>query len=118
MASSALPLIFPAINIDDQYYGDGGIRLAAPLSPALHLGAKRILAMSTRYRSSLEEASEPKTVGYPPPAQVAGHLMNAIFLDLIDQDAMRLEMINTLIKQVPEENHGGLRKIDLLVFQH
>ena len=49
MASAALPLFFPAIQIGEAWYGDGGVRLTAPLSPALHLGARRILAISTRY---------------------------------------------------------------------
>ncbi|HET9454834.1 MAG TPA: patatin-like phospholipase family protein, partial [Gemmatimonadaceae bacterium] len=53
MASSALPLLFPAVNVDDEWYGDGGVRLTAPLSPALHLGASRILTISTRYARSV-----------------------------------------------------------------
>ena len=56
-------------------YGDGGIRLAAPLSPALHLGARRVLAISTRYDRSQAEADRPAVTGYPPPAQIAGVLM-------------------------------------------
>src|SRR5262245_55239235 len=56
MASSALPFFFPAIDVDGQWYGDGGIRLTAPLSPAVHLGARRIIAVSTRYARSREEA--------------------------------------------------------------
>ncbi|MFV2074077.1 MAG: patatin-like phospholipase family protein, partial [Thermoanaerobaculales bacterium] len=86
MASSALPLFFPAVKIGDAWYGDGGIRLAAPLSPALHLGAERILAISTRYDRDQKEADRPSVVGYPPPAQVMGSIMNSVFLDLMDQD--------------------------------
>src|SRR5947209_6901750 len=77
MASSALPFFFPAVDVDGAWYGDGGIRLTAPLSPAVHLGAKQIIAVSTRYAGSREEADRPAVVGYPPPAQVAGVLYNA-----------------------------------------
>ena len=56
MASAALPFFFPAIEVDGAWYGDGGIRLTAPLSPAIHLGAKKILAVTTRYTRTREEA--------------------------------------------------------------
>jgi NTE family protein len=115
MASAALPIFFPAVPIGDQWYGDGGIRLAAPLSPALHLGANRILAISTRYDRTQAESDTPTVTGYPPPAQVLGVLLNAMFLDLIDQDAVRLERLNTLLEALPPEKRDGMRPIDLLV---
>ncbi len=117
MASAALPMFFPAVRIGNEWYGDGGIRLAAPLSPALHLGASRILAVSTRYDRSTAEADRPSIHRYPPPAQVAGLLLNAVFLDLIDQDAVRLERMNRLIEQLPEEKRDGLRVVDLMVLR-
>lgn len=117
MASSALPLFFPAIRVDGAWYGDGGIRLTAPLSPAIHLGARKIVAVSTRYARSDEEAGRPAVNGYPPPAQVAGVLLNAIFLDLLDADALRLQEINRLIGRLPPEARGTLRHIDLLVLR-
>ena len=117
MASSALPLFFPAIRIDDEFYGDGGIRLAAPLSPALHLGAQKILAISTRYDRSAAEARVHEVIGYPPPAQVLGVLLNSVFLDLLDQDALRLERLNRLIDQVPKKGRNGLRPVRLLVLR-
>jgi NTE family protein len=88
MASSSLPFLFPAVEVDGAWYGDGGIRLTAPLSPAVHLGARHIIAVSTRYARTSEEADRPAVVGYPPPAQVAGVLYNAIFLDQLDSDAL------------------------------
>jgi NTE family protein len=115
MASSALPFFFPAIEVAGSWYGDGGIRLTAPLSPAIHLGAKKILAVSTRYASSSKEANRPQIVGYPPPAQVAGVLFNAIFLDQLDGDALQLRQMNQLIDMQPEEQRHGLRHIDLFV---
>jgi NTE family protein len=117
MASSALPLFFPAVEIDDQWYGDGGIRLAAPLSPALHLGADRIIAVSTRYARSPEEAAEITVPGYPPPAQVLGVLLNSVFLDLLDQDALRLERLNELLEHVNLEKAEKLRQVKLLVLR-
>ncbi|MEO5509861.1 MAG: patatin-like phospholipase family protein [Longimicrobiales bacterium] len=114
MASSALPIFFPAIRIGNQYYGDGGIRLSAPLSPALHLGADRILAISTRYDKTQAESAVAGVVGYPPPAQVLGVLLNAVFLDLIDQDVVRLETVNRLVDKLPPEKRGEMRRISYL----
>jgi NTE family protein len=117
MASAALPLFFPAVRIGPNWYGDGGIRLTAPLSPALHLGAHKILAVSTRHARSFEEADIPEVRGYPPPAQVLGVLYDAIFLDLIDQDALRMERMNALLRALPPEKHDGLRVVKLLVIR-
>jgi NTE family protein len=114
MASSALPIFFPAIRMGNEYYGDGGIRLAAPLSPALHLGADRILAISTRYDKNKEESDTAAVVGYPPPAQVLGVLLNAVFLDLIDQDSLRLETVNKLVEKMPLDKRDGMRPISFL----
>ncbi|MFA5908814.1 MAG: patatin-like phospholipase family protein [Vicinamibacterales bacterium] len=117
MASAALPFFFPAVEVDGAWYGDGGIRLTAPLSPAIHLGARRIIAVTTRYARSREEADRPQISSYPPPAQVVGVLFNAIFLDQLDGDAMQLRLINQLLQDRPEEMRQGLRKIDLLVMR-
>ncbi|MEJ2217704.1 MAG: patatin-like phospholipase family protein [Gemmatimonadota bacterium] len=117
MASAALPLFFPAIRIDDAYYGDGGIRATAPLSPAMHLGAQRILAVSTRFHRSQQEADTPAVAGYPPPAQVIGVLFNAVFLDMIDQDMLAMERINRLIDKLPPHERGDLRPIRLLAIR-
>ena len=115
MASAALPLFFPAVQLDGAWYGDGGIRLTAPCSPAIHLGATRILSLSTRYTGSLEEADRPKVLGYPPPLQISGQLLNAIFLDDLSRDAQELQRINMLLREVPPEKRRGLRPIQLLV---
>jgi len=117
MASTALPLFFPAINIGEEWFGDGGVRLTAPLSPALHLGAHKIMVVTTRYAATQQEADRPAVVGYPPPAQVMGILYNAIFLDLIDQDALRMERMNRLLDQLPEEKRLGMRVVDLFVIR-
>ena len=112
LASSALPFFFPAVEIDGHWYGDGGVRLAAPLSPALHLGAHRVLAISARHVRSREMESEPESVGYPPPARIGGLLMNSVFLDLFDQDVERMSRINELLVRLPPEERRGMRRIE------
>lgn len=117
MASSALPLFFPAVRLGDDWYGDGGIRLSAPLAPALRLGATRILAISPRYDPSLEEAERTKTHGYPPPAQILGHMLDAVFLDVLDEDVRRLKSLNSLIAKLPPEERNSLRPVDIRVLR-
>ena len=117
MASSALPFFFPAIEVDGAWYGDGGIRLTAPLSPAVHLGATRIIAVSTRYARARGEAAPPAVGDYPPPAQIAGVLYNAIFLDQLDSDALEMQRLNQLIARLPEAQRNGLRRIELLLLR-
>jgi NTE family protein len=111
MASSSLPLFFPAVRLGDTWYGDGGIRLSTPLVPALRLGADRILAISPHYEPSSAEAELPKSRGYPPPAQILGHLVDAVFLDVLDEDVRRLQSLNSFLAKLPPEEHGGLRNV-------
>jgi NTE family protein len=115
MASCALPIFFPAVRIGPNWYGDGGIRLTAPLSPAIHLGATRILAISTRYARTVAEADRSVIEDYPPPAQIIGVMFNAIFLDLFDADALTLARVNRMIECMPASERGALRKVELLV---
>jgi NTE family protein len=117
MASSALPFVFPAARLGSQWHGDGGIRLAAPLSSAVHLGATRIIAMSTGYQRTEKEASTPLVSGYPPAAQILNQLVNAIFLDAIDEDVARMERMNDMLRKMSPEERGGLKPIDLLVLR-
>jgi NTE family protein len=117
MASAALPLVFPAVRLGDAWYGDGGIRLSAPLSPALRLGANRILAISPRYEPSHEEADRPQVWGYPPAAQILSNLLDAVFLDVLDEDVRRLQGMNQVIEQLPPDQRGDYRKVDILVMR-
>jgi NTE family protein len=117
LASTALPLLFPAVRIEDAWYGDGGIRLTAPLAAAIHLGASRVLAFSTRYRGARQGRERPRVQGYPPPMQIAGQLLNAIFLDDHDRDALNLTRINHLLADLPPENRRGLRVVDLVLMR-
>ena len=117
MASGSLPLFFPAIQLAGGWYGDGGLRLTAPLSPAVHLGADRILAISTRYVHRRAEADEPTTPGYPPPAVILGAILNSIFLDQFDADALTMQRINNLLEVVPAMRERGFRPLKLLVLR-
>ncbi len=121
LASAALPLFFAPVEVDGEWYGDGGVRLTAPLAPAVHLGADRILAISTRFRPSETEARKPRFKGPPRAAQILGNLMSATFLDVLDQDAMHLERINHLVEQLPAEQRAQqqaqLRPIKCLVIR-
>jgi len=117
LASAALPFIFPAVRIGSEWHGDGGMRLAAPLSPAVHLGARRIIAMSTGYQQTPDEASTPVLSGYPPAAQILGQLVNAVFLDVIDEDVARMERMNDLLRKMAPHERDGLKPIELLVLR-
>ena len=117
MASSALPMLFPAVQVGSEWFGDGGVRLTAPLSPALHLGASRILTISTKYQKTQAESNVPQSVGYPPPAQVLGVLYSSIFLDLIEEDILRLKKVNRLLKHVPPNHRESMRVVNILVLR-
>ena len=115
LASAALPLFFPAVRLEDGWHGDGGIRLTDPFSPALRFGANRILAISTRHTAADRQDGTPARPPYPPPLQISGQLMNAIFLDDLDRDARELERVNRLLRNLPPEKRRGLREVELLV---
>jgi len=117
MASASLPMFFPSVYVNGSWYGDGGIRLTAPLSPAIHMGATKLLAISTRHIPTLAETARQKIDDYPSPAKVIGAMYNAVFLDVFDNDALRLERINTLLKQLPDARHDGLVPLKLLLFR-
>jgi NTE family protein len=117
MASSALPLLFSPVRIHDEWYGDGGIRLVAPLSPAVHLGADRMLVLSTHYAFPGNSSSRSKCNGPPSPAVILGALYDAVFLDHLDQDAIHLELINGLLRRIQPADRNGLREIKTVVIR-
>ena len=114
MASAALPFFFPSVNLQGQWHGDGGVRLAAPLSPAMRLGARRILAVSPRAKVETHTES---AAAYPSPGQVAGVMLNAIFLDLLDYDALQRQRINELLRVIPESEWDGRRPVEVMVLR-
>lgn len=119
MASSAIPFIFAAQKIRNEYFGDGSMRQNAPISPALHLGAQRVLIIGVRQEAGTAATSSAVQADYPPVAQIAGHVLNSIFLDTLDSDLERLERINKSMRLLPGkvlEEHGiTLRPIDPLL---
>lgn len=117
MASSALPLFFPAVRLENAWHGDGGIRLVSPLSPAIHLGATRILAISTRPARRMPDADPIAPRPYPTPATILGQLLDAVFLDVLDQDALHLQRLNYLLKNHPQPAETGLRRVELLLIR-
>ena len=119
LASSAIPFVFPAARVGDDYFADGSVRQIAPLSPALHLGARRILVVAvgqfTGQRPSTSQGVAPR---YPSFAQMAGHALSSIFLDNLGADLERLQRLNLVLHLVPEErqkHHPEIVHIDALV---
>lgn len=120
MASSAIPFVFPAVQLPVQgrseYFGDGSMRQAAPISPAVHLGADRILVVGAG-RLHEPAGARPAAGGYPSLAQIAGHALSNIFLDALAVDIERLQRVNhTLSLLTPAARaQTALRPIELLV---
>ncbi len=107
MASTAIPFVFPAGLIEEDYYMDGSVRQIAPLSPALHLGATRIVVLAVGQFAGQRPASGPAP--YPSFAQVAGHALSSVFLDNMGADIERLSQYNRMIDLLPaaaREKHG------------
>jgi NTE family protein len=101
LASAALPFIFPAVKVHREYFGDGSMRQIAPVSPALHLGADRVLIVGTGRQ--VQDQTRAHSNVYPSLAQIAGHALNSIFLDSLAVDIERLERINRTVKLIPPD---------------
>lgn len=114
LASAALPFVFSPLQIEGHYYGDGSIHQLSPLSPAIHLGAEHILAISLdspqRSRDPLHNLTS---------SDIASHLLNTIFSDTLNSDLERLGRINRTLALLPEREHRrlGLRQIETCVLR-
>ena len=117
MASSAIPFLFPAVKINREYFGDGSMRQMAPISPAVHLGADKILVIGSGQRDSGEHFRQ-QGDRYPSLAQIAGHALSSIFLDSLSVDMERLMRINRTVSLIPDDmrqqNGVVLRPIEVL----
>ena len=117
MASAAIPFVFPAIRLHREWFGDGSMRQLAPLSPAIHLGAEKVLVIGAGRMS--EKTERQRGESYPTLAQVAGHALSSIFLDGLAVDIERMQRINRTLAAIPDEvkqNAGmSLRPIETLV---
>ena len=118
MASSALPFIFPPVLINREYFGDGSMRQIAPVSPALHLGADRLLVIGVGRQAKQSAVRQPSN-GYPSLAQIAGHALDSIFLDALEVDLERLQRINRTLSIIPAatlaQNGYPLRAVEFRV---
>lgn len=112
MASIAVPMIFPPVSIDGEFFGDGAMRHATPLSPAIHLGADRILVVGVRDETA-DPASDPRSPQrFPSLAHIAGYMLDTLFLDGLYSDLERMTRINQLIDSVePLKRTGTLIKV-------
>ncbi len=120
LASSAIPFVFPAkqltIDGEPEWFGDGSMRQAAPISPAIHLGAERILVIGAG-RMHEPPGKRQVSTDYPTMAQIAGHALSNIFLDALAVDFERLQRINRTLQLLPAEarEKSALRPIDVLL---
>ncbi|HTP51712.1 MAG TPA: patatin-like phospholipase family protein [Anaeromyxobacteraceae bacterium] len=111
MASAAIPIFFPPVRIKGAWYGDGSVRMTAPLSPAVHMGAERLVVVGVRRWRNPEElvpGLRPPRKESLAPSEIAGTLLNAAFLESIEADVERLERINQLVEMVPPGERGKL----------
>ena len=122
LASSAIPFIFPAtalkINGHTEYFGDGSMRQSAPISPAIHLGADRVLVIGAGRMHEPQDAPEKSEQNsYPSLAQIAGHALSNIFLDALSVDVERMRRINQTLQLIPpsDRTSSALKPIELLL---
>ena len=101
LASSAIPFVFPPASIDGEYFGDGSVRQVAPTSPALHLGADRILAVGVGRTSVRPDAAA--SVAPPSMAQIGGQVLASIFTDALGTDLEKVRLVNTAVRQIPQD---------------
>jgi NTE family protein len=102
MASSAIPLVFPAVKINREYFGDGSVRFLAPISPALHLGANKVMIVGVDPVRT-EDRDRVIAKNYPTLAEIAGHVLDSVFVDSLDTDLERLQRINSTVSKIPED---------------
>ena len=112
LASSAIPLLFAPVKLDQEYFGDGAVRQSAPISPALHLGASRVLVVGVSGNPRGNEPSVQRTyTGQEPTlAQIGGHMLNSTFIDSLESDIELLERLNQFSHVAP-----GLAPVEVLV---
>jgi NTE family protein len=112
MASIAVPMIFPPVMLGREYFGDGAMRQATPLSPAIHLGADRILVIGVRDETA-DNATDPnKPQEFPSIGMIAGYMLDTLFMDGLYSDLEHMTRVNQLIDAVPvEQRHGPLSRM-------
>jgi len=105
------------VHLNREWFGDGSMRQVAPVSPAIHLGADKILVIGAGRMA--DENARPPAETYPSLAQIAGHALSSIFLDSMSVDLERMSRINNTLSLIPEpvrrDKGMSLRPIDVLV---
>jgi NTE family protein len=114
MASVAIPLLFPPMELGSEHFGDGAMRQLNPLSPAIHLGAERLLILGVRARRESGVAVSELPASPPSPGQIFGYMLDTLFTDQIYGDLEQVERINQLVHAAPEEARG-LRRVETLM---
>jgi NTE family protein len=121
MASASVPVFFPPVRVGEGFYGDGCVRQVYPMSPAIHLGADRILAIGVRHPRARPGSSDTPEERSLPLSQIATVLLNAVFLDSLDTDLERLERVNRTLSLVPDERLAerelALRRVPVLALR-
>ncbi len=112
MASIAVPMIFPPVRIGYEYFGDGAMRQATPLSPAVHLGADRILVVGIRDETADTAPTSPQD--HPSFAQIAGYMLDTLFMDGMYSDLERLTRVNQLLDGGAGDT-SSMRPIDTML---
>jgi NTE family protein len=119
MASIAVPMMFPPVMIQREYFGDGAMRQATPLAPAVHLGADRLLVIGVRDEEPDPPPGPDEEIPYPSMGRIAGYVLDALFMDGLSQDLERLTRVNLILENLPSRSldTGGarLRYIDALI---
>ncbi len=117
LASSSIPLLFPAAKVDHRYFGDGCVRNPSPASSVIHLGATQILIVGVRSQG-VTEFEKVDDLAPPSVARLINTLLNSILLDGIDHDIEHIDRTNHLLEHLPEEflKKHKYRKIEYLVF--
>jgi NTE family protein len=114
MASAAIPLLFPPMRLGDEYFGDGAMRQLNPLSPAIHLGADRLLIVGVRARRAAGVAVDRRQAPMPSPGEIFGYMLDTLFTDQIYGDLEQVERINQLVQAAPAAARG-LRQVETLM---
>jgi NTE family protein len=114
MSSAAIPLLFPPMRLGDEYFGDGAMRQLNPLSPAIHLGADRLLIIGVRARQSAGVAVTRAQPMMPSPGEIFGYMLDTLFTDQIYGDLEQLEKINELVNLAPQAAQGA-RHVETLM---
>jgi NTE family protein len=113
LASTAIPTLFPAVKINREYFGDGAIRQLAPLSPAIHMGAGKILAIGVSGAGTRRPAKGEQTT-QPSLSQIIGHILNSAFVDTLESDIAVLRRYNALLPNCCANVDLDIRAIELL----